>query len=153
MISVRHLLYGACLLAALPSVTVQAAAPSDERGANAMEIVFTVDDQSITASIDDTAAGRAFVDMLPLELELTDYGNGTEKVADLPGSLPGDDAPAGYQPGVGDITLFAPWGNLAIFRKDFGYARGLVKLGRFTASFDAIDRDGPVPVRISRASP
>lgn len=31
---------------------------------------------------------------------------------------------------MGDIALYAPWGNLAIFYKDFGYARGLIVLAR-----------------------
>lgn len=30
---------------------------------------------------------------------------------------------------VGAVTYYAPWGNLAIFYKDFGYAKGLVSLG------------------------
>ncbi|ELZ92649.1 cyclophilin-like fold protein [Haloferax sulfurifontis] len=35
----------------------------------------------------------------------------------------------GVDPEVGDITYYAPWGNLAIFYREFGYASGLVKLG------------------------
>jgi hypothetical protein len=39
---------------------------------------------------------------------------------------------------VGDITYYAPWGNLAIFYRDFGYSPGLVRLGH-------IGRTGPWP--------
>jgi hypothetical protein len=41
---------------------------------------------------------------------------------------------------VGDIAYYAPWGNLAIFYKDFGYSRGLVKLGRLDSSIETVER-------------
>lgn len=37
------------------------------------------------------------------------------------------DAPKGADPSIGDICYYAPWGNVAIFYKDFGYANGLIK--------------------------
>jgi hypothetical protein len=32
---------------------------------------------------------------------------------------------------------YAPWGNLAIFYRDFDYSDGLVKLGALTSGIDA----------------
>ncbi|SFH82124.1 cyclophilin-like fold protein [Modicisalibacter xianhensis] len=116
-----------------------------------MDIVFDVEGQQISALLDDTAAARAFADMLPLELSLDDFGAGVEKIADLPGSLPIGEAPSGMTPRAGDITYYAPWGNLAIFRQGFSYAKGLVKLGGFTADFTAIDHSGPIKVIIRPA--
>ncbi len=43
---------------------------------------------------------------------------------------PTKDAPAGYKPSVGDITFYAPWGNLAIFYKGFSYSNGLIVMGK-----------------------
>ena len=40
------------------------------------------------------------------------------------------DAPSGCNSSVGDFTYYSPWGNLAIFYRDFGFASGLIKLGR-----------------------
>lgn len=77
----------------------------------------------------DNATSRDFISLLPLSLTLSDYA-GTEKVSDLPRRLSTEGAPSGSDPSVGDIALYAPWGNLAIFYKDFGYARGLIVLGR-----------------------
>ncbi|WP_251977562.1 cyclophilin-like fold protein [Salinicola avicenniae] len=116
-----------------------------------MNIVVEVDGQALPATLDDTAAGRAFAEMLPLTLSLGDFGGGVEKVADLPGPLPTNDAPSGMKPVAGDITYYSPWGNLAIFRKGFSHASGLVKLGRFTSGFDAIDRSGSITVTIKAA--
>jgi hypothetical protein len=85
--------------------------------------------------------------MLPLELKLEDY-HGIEKIADLPARLPTEGEPAGVDPDVGDITYYAPWGNLAIFYRDFGYAAGLVRLGRLEGSLSALAGNGAVRVRI-----
>ena len=76
---------------------------------------------------------------------------GIEKVADLPRALDTSDAPDSYKPETGDITVFAPWGNLAIFYKPFANSRGLVRLGQFDGPIDALVQDGGIPVRIEAA--
>jgi len=49
---------------------------------------------------------------------------------------------------VGDITYYAPWGNLAIFYRDFDYSRGLVRLGRIDSGIEALAAtSGEVTVR------
>ena len=53
-------------------------------------------------------------------------------------------------PSVGDITYYPPWGNVAFFYRDFGYSRGLVKLGRLDSRLDAFDRPEMVRVSIGR---
>jgi hypothetical protein len=95
---------------------------------SAMKIRIKIGKEVLTATMLNTEASRDFVSMLPLKLRLKDYA-GTEKVSDLPGKLSTKGAPSGYDPSVGDITYYSPWGNLAIFYKDFGYAKGLIKLG------------------------
>jgi hypothetical protein len=72
---------------------------------------------------------------LPLSLSLEDYAS-TEKISDLPKRLSTDSAPPGFDPSVGDIAYYAPWGNLAIFYRDFGYSKGLVSLGRLASGAD-----------------
>ena len=49
---------------------------------------------------------------------------------------------------MGDITYYAPWGNLAIFYKDFGYAKGLVKLGSFDSGIEALKVGGSLKATI-----
>ena len=104
----------------------------------------------VSATLDDTPAGRDFAALLPLELTLIDY-NATEKVADLPRELVTRDAPASYTPKAGDITYYASWGNLAIFYKPFRTSRGLVRLGAFDGPIDALLKDGAIAVRIEAA--
>ncbi|HMQ94524.1 MAG TPA: cyclophilin-like fold protein [Amaricoccus sp.] len=113
-------------------------------------ITVTVAGQTLTATLDDTTAGRDFAAMLPLNLVLADY-HGIEKVADLPKRLDTSGAPDSYRPEAGDITVYAPWGNLAIFYKPFQSSRGLVRLGEFEGPIEALIRDGEIPVRIELA--
>ena len=78
----------------------------------------------------DTVAGRDFASLLPVTLTLSDF-HSTEKIADLPRTLDMAGAAAGTAAAAGDITFYAPWGNLALFYRDFPYSDGLVRLGRF----------------------
>jgi hypothetical protein len=82
-----------------------------------------------------------------LTLTLKDYA-ATEKISDLPRKLSTQGAPPGCDPAVGDITYYAPWGNLALFYKDFGYSNGLVKLGNIDSGVKALNRSGPLTVII-----
>jgi hypothetical protein len=80
-------------------------------------------------------------------LTLEDYA-GTEKISNLPKRLSTENAPSGSDPSVGDIAYYAPWGNLAIFYRDFGYSRGLVILGKIDSGMDAFKVPGSVRVTI-----
>ena len=114
-----------------------------------MKIRLDIDGASLTATIDDTTAARDFASLLPLTLTLEDYAS-TEKISDLPRKLSTTGAPAGTAASAGDITYYAPWGNLALFYRSFGYAAGLVRLGRIDAGADALRRPGPLTATIAR---
>lgn len=91
----------------------------------------------------DNPTSRDFLAALPLTVTLSDYA-ATEKIAYPPRKLSTARAPAGFDPSAGDVTYYAPWGNLAIFYKDSGHAGGLVPMGRVESGLEklaAIDRD------------
>ena len=85
----------------------------------------------------------------PMTLTLEDYGS-TEKIGYPPRKLSTAGAPAGVDPAVGDIAYYAPWGNLAIFYKGFGYSRGLIGLGRIDSGIEALNVPGSLKVTIER---
>jgi hypothetical protein len=87
----------------------------------------------------DSETTRDFISLLPLTLTLSDYAQ-TEKVSDLPRRLSTAGAPEGADPDVGDIAYYAPWRNLAIYYREFGYSSGLVKLGRIESGVDELAR-------------
>lgn len=113
-----------------------------------MKIRIAVEGSVITATLFDSAASRDFVSLLPLTLTLKDYA-ATEKISGLPRRLATRGSPAGIDPSIGDITYYSPWGNLALFYKDSGYADGLVKLGTIDAGVEALNRPGLLRATIS----
>lgn len=117
---------------------------------SAMHIQITVAGQALTASLENNEAARDFAALLPLSVELEDYAS-TEKIAQLPKKISSVGAPAGMTPIVGDITYYAPWGNLAIFYKGFGYSNGLIKLGRIEGDIGLLRGRGPLQARFELA--
>ena len=58
----------------------------------------------------------------------------------------------GVDPAVGDLCLYAPWGNLCIFYQDSGYSDGLLPLRRIEAGMDLItEMDGPFTATLEAA--
>lgn len=112
-----------------------------------MKIRIKVKDTELAATLIDSKTTQDFIALLPLTLTLEDYGS-TEKISYLPKRLSIEDAPAGIDPSVGDITYYAPWGNLAIFIRDFGYSNGLVLLGKLDGDTEALNVSGPINVTI-----
>ena len=94
-----------------------------------MKLKITIGDMVLTATLYDNPTSRDFISMLPVTTTLEDYAS-TEKIFYPDRKLSTEGAPGGFDPSVGDITYYAPWGDVAIFYKDFGYASGLISLGR-----------------------
>ncbi len=105
------------------------------------KLQIRVNKKTLTATLYDSAATRDFIAQLPLSLTLSDY-HGIEKVANLPKKLSKSGSASGYDPSIGDITYYAPWGNLAIFYRDFNYADGLILIGK-------IDKNGIKELAVS----
>ncbi len=114
-----------------------------------MKIRMKVNRSLLSATLSDNETARDFASLLPLNLTLEDYAS-TEKISNLPRRLSTKGAPAGADPGVGDIAYYAPWGNLAVFYRDFGYSRGLVKLGRIDFDAQVLQQPGRVRVTFER---
>ena len=103
--------------------------------AASLNINITVGNQTITATMEDNGAASDFLSRLPLEVTLEDYSSGTEKIFYPDPELNLDDTPRGCAPLAGDITIYEPWGNVAIFCRDWPESNSLIKIGH-------IDDDG-----------
>lgn len=101
---------------------------------NRMKIKMTVSGRTITATMTDNAAAQDFISRLPLEVEMEEY-NRTEKIFYPSPKLNIDGVKRGCAPAPGDITIYAPWGNVAIFYKSWPQSSELIRIGR-------IDGDG-----------
>ena len=112
-----------------------------------MKLKLTIGEKILIATMVDNPTTRDFLTLLPLSLTLTDY-NSTEKISELPKKLSLKSAPEGYKPSIGDITLYAPWGNLAMFYKDFSYSTGLILLGKIDSGVETLEAAGPIKAMI-----
>lgn len=113
-----------------------------------MKIKITLNDAKVvTAKMEDNEAAKEFVALLPLTLNLKDY-NSTEKISDLPKKLSKKGVPAAIVPSAGDIAYYAPWGNLAIFYREFGNSPGLIKLGAIDSGIEAFRKEDPIKAKI-----
>jgi hypothetical protein len=128
---------------------VLARSPVSGEEASTMRIRLTFDGKAVEATLLDNATARDLLSLLPMTLTLEDY-NSTEKIGYPPRKLSTAGAPAGVDPSVGDIAYYVPWGNLAIFYRDFGYSRGLIGLGRIDSGIEALSVPGSLKVTIER---
>lgn len=134
---VLPLLFFCC--SAHSEVGIHPSAQPSARSNTTMQIRIDIEGQKpVMANLDNSPATLDLIKQLPLTLELTDYA-GTEKIAYLPHRLSTQHATKAYAGKAGDITYYAPWGNLAIFYRDSdaGLANGLIYLGKL-ASIPAV---------------
>lgn len=109
--------------------------PSSESAEKKLKM--TVNGQEVLITLYDTPTANALYAALPMELNFSDY-NGTEKIAYPPEALPTEGEPDGCDPDVGDLCLYAPWGNLCIFYQDFRYSQSLIKLGHIESGMELL---------------
>lgn len=115
-----------------------------------IKIKLAYEDKEILVEMLDNHSAGDFLNLLPLELSFEDY-NQTEKITSLPSKLSTENAPNGMTPKKGDFSYYAPWGNLAIYYKDFTYSSGVIQLGSIVEGLENLSKieDGTI-VTIAR---
>lgn len=122
--------------------------------AQTTKIKLTFEGNEIYALINNSKAGDDFLSLLPLSVKAEDF-NSTEKIFYLSKKLNTQNEPDGINPKAGDITYYAPWGNIAIFYRDFRYSNNLIYLGRFENVSDVeklSNMKGDFDIRIERVN-
>ncbi|WP_298614181.1 cyclophilin-like fold protein [uncultured Odoribacter sp.] len=116
-----------------------------------MKMNITVGGRTITATMEDNAAGRDFLSRLPLEVTLNDYNNITEKIFYPSPALTTAGVTRGCTPVPGDITIYVPWGNVAIFCKNWSQTNDLIKIGHIDGDgISALNVAGDVAVKFEK---
>lgn len=111
--------------------------PDDKIPNETQTVKMTVGENKLYLTIYDNPTSRDFLTKLPLTLTFEDY-NATEKISYLPETLTTEDAPDSFDPDVGDVALYAPWGNLSIFYKDFRDSAGLISIGHIDEGIEIL---------------
>lgn len=105
--------------------------------ASEIKIKLIFNNEEVIVKLYNNPSSRDFWALLPLTLTFQDYA-GVEKISYLPRKLSTKDAPAGCTPTTGDFTYYSPWGNLAIFCKNFQYSNGLIILGKIESGIEKL---------------
>ena len=105
-------------------------------GETSLKIGITVGSRTITATMEDNAA--------------RDYSN-AEKIFYPSPALTTSKVARGCTPAPGDITIYVPWGNVAIFYKNGSRSNDLIRIGRIDGNgIEALSIPGSLSVRIER---
>ena len=125
--------------------------PTNQRAASETPIRVLVGDTVLAGRLWDNATARDLITQLPLTLTFRDF-NGVEKIAQLPRRLPMEGVPSGDDPIPRDIGYYNPSGDLVFYYDDVGYFTGIVRIGQFEGSMDAIvSQTGNFTARIELA--
>lgn len=103
--------------------------PAPIQEGSTVQIRLTTSDVVLTATLADNPTAEAFAAQLPMTVPISDHAD-TEKVFHPPSGLTTQGASDGYDPSAGDIAYYAPWGNVAVYYRDFSWSAGLVPVGR-----------------------
>ena len=93
-------------------------------------IKLSFNNQEAVIRMTDNPATRQFLAMLPAEFDFRDF-HGQEKITDFPKPVDLSDAPGGMIGTKGKLFIYAPWGNMGIFYRDFSRRpdSNLIELG------------------------
>jgi hypothetical protein len=111
---------------------------------------MTIGSKRFAVTLEDNPTARAFVQMLPMTLDMPDL-NGNEKHVRLPRSLPTN----AERPGTirtGDVLLYGS-NTLVVFYKTFDSSYSYTRIGRIADSADLARTLGPGSSRICFAMP
>ena len=125
--------------------------PTRQSATSETPIRVIIGNTVLTARLWDNATARDLIAQLPLTLTFRDF-NGVEKIAHLPRKLSMGGVPPGDDPFPRDISYYNPSDDL-VFYDDVGYFTGIVRIGQFDGSVDAIaGQTGNFTARIERAN-
>ncbi len=125
----------------------QAAAVAGREG---RQVILQFTDGQAVLRLNDSKAADNMYNMLPLQLSFRDF-NRTEKIAYPPQPVHAGLRPEGHQPGRGDLCVYAPWGNLCIFYRDYSESADLFYLGRVEKGMELLEKqENDFTVTLSR---
>ena len=130
---------------------IGASREENENPVTSLKVNITVGNRTITATMEDNAAARDFLSRLPLEVTLNDYNHITEKIFYPSPALTTAGVTRGCTPTPGDITIYAPWGNVAIFCKSWSHSNDLIKIGHIDGTgIDVLNVGGDITAKFER---
>lgn len=107
----------------------------------------------MVVQLEENSAAEDLISRLPMTVSFEDF-NGTEKISYLDSALNLSEAPDHCAPQAGDLTYYAPWGNLAFFYREFRESSQLIPLGTVTEGLEyleQLDTAGEVTIEVQES--
>ncbi|MBB2148626.1 cyclophilin-like fold protein [Pedobacter gandavensis] len=108
-----------------------------------MRLKITIGNKTATTVLYDNPTTRDFIAQLPLTVDMDDFA-GKEKIFYPAKKLSTAERKAVSDPKIGDINVYAPWGNIAIFYGSYSGSPDLIRIGRITEGMDAFSVSGTI---------
>ena len=99
------------------------------------KIRLSWEDKEVIIAMENNKTVDDFLSKLPMTVVFEDYNN-TEKIAYLDNELVKDEEAAGCKPEAGTFALYAPWGNLSVFYKEWSYTGDLIPMGEIESGLE-----------------
>lgn len=107
-----------------------------------MKLKIAIAGKKVTAVFYDNPTTRDFVSQLPLTVDMGDFG-GKEKIL-YPKILSTAEQKTVSNPKIGDINVYAPWGNIAVFYGSYSCSRDLLRIGRIIGGIADFNVSGTI---------
>jgi hypothetical protein len=101
-----------------------------------MKIIVVANDKTMVFKLNNSPASRDLYAQLPLSITVENYSN-NEKIFYPPKKLNTIGTPQADAQ-LGTLAYYAPWGDVVMFYKGFGYAPGLYELGHAVSGSEFI---------------
>lgn len=105
---------------------------------NGRKVIMQFAEGQAVLILNNSKAADNLYKMLPLQLSFKDF-NRTEKIAYPSRPVHEGLRPEGHKPAKGDLCLYAPWGNLCIFYRDYSMSADLFYLGRIEEGMELLE--------------
>ncbi|HAY60793.1 MAG TPA: hypothetical protein DCY37_01215 [Acidaminococcaceae bacterium] len=102
-----------------------------------MKIKVSDGKNTVVFALNQSQAARGLWNQLPLTIDVENYGS-NEKIF-YPKKLETGNTPAA-DARTGTLAYYAPWGDVVMFYRDFGSAKGLYGLGEAESGRESIAR-------------
>lgn len=120
---------------------------SNKRGKESMQIVVRSNNKVVVFELNNSNASKELEKQLPLNIKVEDYAS-NEKIFYPPETLTTSNTPKANAKN-GTLAYYAPWGDVAMFYKDFGTVNGLYELGKCIDGCEFInDLNGTIHIQI-----
>lgn len=102
-----------------------------------MKIKMTFNNHEVIVRMQNNAAVRQFLEMLPASFEFIDFA-GEEKISEFLRPVSINGVKRGMIATAGKMFIYAPWGNFGFFYKDHGHEtdNSLIELGNVESGLE-----------------